>query len=41
MADYNNFKAASLTAAIRAIVKAGGSADREADLVSTDRKSVV
>ena len=36
MADYNNFKAASLTAAIRAIVKAGGSSDREADLVSTN-----
>ena len=36
MADYNNFKASSLTAAIRAIVKAGGSSDREADLVSTN-----
>ena len=36
MADYNNFKASPLTAAIRAIVKAGGSSDREADLVSTN-----
>jgi hydroxycarboxylate dehydrogenase B len=36
MADYKNFTASSLTAAIRAIVKAGGSSDREADLVSTN-----
>ena len=36
MADYITLKAHSLTAAIRAIVKAGGSTDREADLVSTN-----
>ena len=36
MADYKNLTASSLTAAIRAIVKAGGSSDREADLVSTN-----
>ena len=36
MADYITLKSTSLIAAIRAIVKAGGSSDREADLVSTN-----
>lgn len=36
MADTLTLQAAPLTAAIRAIVKAGGSNDREADLVSTN-----
>lgn len=36
MADYITLKADALTAAIRAIVKAGGSTDREADLVATN-----
>ena len=36
MADYITLKSTSLTAAIRAIVKAGGSSDREADLVSAN-----
>lgn len=36
MADYRTIKAEPLTNAIRAIVKAGGSSDREAELVSTN-----
>jgi hydroxycarboxylate dehydrogenase B len=36
MADNRIFNAAKLTDAIRAIVKAGGSSDREAELVSTN-----
>jgi uncharacterized oxidoreductase len=36
MADYRTIKAQPLTAIIRAIAKAGGSTDREADLVSTN-----
>ena len=36
MADYRTIKAEPLTNAIRAIVKAGGSTDREAELVSTN-----
>ena len=34
MAEYRTVKAASLTSVIRSIVKAGGSSDREADLVA-------
>lgn len=36
MADYRTINAASLTKVVRAIVKAGGSTDREAELVSTN-----
>jgi uncharacterized oxidoreductase len=36
MADYRTIKAEPLTNVIRAIAKAGGSSDREADLVSTN-----
>jgi uncharacterized oxidoreductase len=36
MADYRNVKADSLTAVVAAIVKAGGSSEREAQLVSTN-----
>ena len=36
MADYRNVKADSLTAVVHAIVKAGGSSEREAALVSTN-----
>jgi uncharacterized oxidoreductase len=36
MADYRSIKAAPLTNVVRAIAKAGGSADREADLVATN-----
>ena len=36
MADYRTIKAEPLTNAIRAIVKAGGSTDREAELVATN-----
>jgi len=36
MADYRNINAHALTSVIRAIAKAGGSTDREADLVSTN-----
>jgi len=36
MADYRTIKAEPLTNAVRAIVKAGGSTDREAELVSTN-----
>lgn len=36
MADYRTIKAEALTNAVRAIVKAGGSSDREAELVSTN-----
>src|SRR4029078_1286736 len=36
MADTRTIKAEPLTNAIRAIVKAGGSTDREAELVSTN-----
>ena len=36
MAEYRNIKAGPLTNAIRAIVKAGGSSDREAELVATN-----
>lgn len=36
MAEYRNIKAQPLTNVIRAIAKAGGSTDREADLVSTN-----
>src|SRR3569833_1761096 len=36
MADYRTIKAEPLTNVVRAIVKAGGSADREAELVSTN-----
>jgi uncharacterized oxidoreductase len=33
MAEYRTVKASSLTGVVRNIVKAGGSSDREADLV--------
>ncbi len=36
MADYRTVKADSLTSVVRSIVKAGGSSDREADLVATN-----
>jgi uncharacterized oxidoreductase len=36
MADYRTVKADSLINVVRSIVKAGGSADREADLVATN-----
>src|SRR3974390_2032282 len=36
MAEYRTVKAASLTDVVRGIVKAGGSSDREADLVATN-----
>jgi uncharacterized oxidoreductase len=36
MADYRNVKADKLTEVVRSIVKAGGSTDREAELVSTN-----
>ena len=36
MADYRNVKADKLTDVVRSIVKAGGSSDREAELVSTN-----
>ena len=36
MADYRTNKAEPLTNVVRAIVKAGGSSDREAELVSTN-----
>ena len=36
MADYRIIKAEPLTNAVRAIVKAGGSSDREAELVSSN-----
>ena len=36
MADYRTIKAQPLTNVVRAIVKAGGSTDREAELVSTN-----
>lgn len=36
MADYRTIKAQPLIEAISAIVKAGGSTDREAELVSTN-----
>jgi uncharacterized oxidoreductase len=36
MADYRTIKAGSLTSVVRSIVKAGGSSDREADLVATN-----
>ena len=36
MADYRTIKAEPLTNAVRAIVKAGGSTDLEAELVSTN-----
>ena len=36
MAEYRTVKAASLTSVVRGIVKAGGSSDREADLVATN-----
>ena len=36
MADYRTIKTEPLTNAIRAIVKAGGSSDREAELVSAN-----
>ena len=36
MADYRTIKAQPLIQAISAIVKAGGSTDREAELVSTN-----
>ena len=36
MADYRTVKADSLTSVVRSIVKAGGSSDREADLVAAN-----
>jgi uncharacterized oxidoreductase len=36
MAEYRTVKAASLTSVVRSIVKAGGSSDRESDLVATN-----
>ena len=36
MAEYRTVKADSLTSVVRSIVKAGGSSDREADLVATN-----
>lgn len=36
MGDYRTIKAEALTDAVRTIVKAGGSSDREAELVSTN-----
>src|SRR6202051_242385 len=36
MAEYRTVKAACLTSVVRAIVQAGGSSDREADLVATN-----
>jgi hydroxycarboxylate dehydrogenase B len=36
MADYRTVKADSLTSVVRSIVKAGGSSDREADLVAVN-----
>jgi len=36
MADYRTVKADSLINIVRSIVKAGGSADREADMVATN-----
>ena len=36
MADYRTVKADSLTSVVRSIVKAGGSSERETDLVATN-----